>query len=809
MAKAGGLCWLALLAALHGGRAGAAHLPPPKPTPARPPGPPEGPREAACVNALERLMGDDRNHVQLSIATDASSRPSLESLAAQPLYGGGGLGNFDECSAQPGLHYCLAGSVGGTKNVFTFGGVCVPEECSAEMLGDGKGPYVQWLRDNSQDLWQRLRRPPGAAAAAAAGDAGDAGDAGGRVPLNDFTRVAYIQLLNATAEVGAYLGTGYTCGSYSVPMGRASAALLVILAALLARLVKGTVRHLPGQRAGAKPSAAAAGAPTALTTAAAAAGPREEGLWPALLASFNCAPHIERLFAPGGSPELRCLDGVRVFSMLWVVLGHTLAVQSAIGFSNPEDLLPPAGALASVLGQLFFAARFSVDTFFFVSGFLVVHALLKRLRAPADGGGGRHEASGAFALRYSRAAPYLALHRFVRITPPYMACLLFWWKVAPLLGQGPMWFHWGEYTRLCDRLWWTNLLYVNNLVPWLHAETDGCFYHSWYLADDMQLFLLAPLFVFWYRQHPRAAVAATAAAALLSVAATAALAYAHGWSVNTFDGVAVTRYSEEGYTKPHVRAQAYFAGMLLGMLVDRHGAAWRGAAAGGRAATRGLMAAAAVLLAGVTFGTYGAYERRPCLYEESPREDDCGSTWGAELTFLYAAFSKAAWAVGVALLVGLCVTGRGGLADAFLSHGAFAPLARLSFGAYLIHPIVINAWYLSYTEKVRYSALTFAMSYISICVVTFAAALILALIVEFPLVALSRRFLRPPAPGTPKMDADLSSLVPSEQSRVGRLLRTHANAPLRERRYGATAEEEGRRLLWETKEGAEAAPERC
>lgn len=37
-----------------------------------------------------------------------------------------------------------------------------------------------------------------------------------------------------------------------------------------------------------------------------------------------------------------------------------------------------------------------------------------------------------------------------------------------------------------NRYWWSNMLYVNNLVPWHEGETGECFYHTWYLANDMQ-----------------------------------------------------------------------------------------------------------------------------------------------------------------------------------------------------------------------------------------------------------------------------------------------------------------------------------
>ena len=55
-------------------------------------------------------------------------------------------------------------------------------------------------------------------------------------------------------------------------------------------------------------------------------------------------------------------------------------------------------------------------------------------------------------------------HRFWRLTPTYMFVLLFYMKLRGFLGEGPMWFTW-QSTTLCDKYWWTNLLYINNFYP--------------------------------------------------------------------------------------------------------------------------------------------------------------------------------------------------------------------------------------------------------------------------------------------------------------------------------------------------------
>lgn len=303
-------------------------------------------------------------------------------------------------------------------------------------------------------------------------------------------------------------------------------------------------------------------------------------------------------------------------------------------------------------------------------------------------------------------------------------------------GKGPFWYQWLGLLKPCVEYGWTNWLFINNFVPADLANTETCFYHSWYLAIDVQLFLVAPLLVYWYRQSPTGGRRATAALAVLSVVTTIYLSLVRKWSINTFDGAAVARFDVEGYAKPHVRAQSYLFGMLLAMSLSstsdcktrmRHVLA---------------MALAIICLFLVTFGTVtGAYGRRPCRYEEWPELDDCGSTWSPQATFWYAALGRTAWVLATAVVLGLCLSGHGGIVGRILSWKVWTPLSQLSFGAYLVHPIIIFVWQLGDTQKVRFTLFSFGMNYIAVTVVSFAFALVLALLVEFPCASLQKHYL--------------------------------------------------------------------
>ena len=52
----------------------------------------------------------------------------------------------------------------------------------------------------------------------------------------------------------------------------------------------------------------------------------------------------------------------------------------------------------------------------------------------------------------------------LRLTPSYMFVILFYSNLYAFLGEGPYWFS-SQNSTLCEKYWWTNLLYINNFYP--------------------------------------------------------------------------------------------------------------------------------------------------------------------------------------------------------------------------------------------------------------------------------------------------------------------------------------------------------
>jgi len=71
--------------------------------------------------------------------------------------------------------------------------------------------------------------------------------------------------------------------------------------------------------------------------------------------SASSYPALYPSLLPSPSSPLSLLlsvDGIRTFSMLWVVMGHLLVFPSMlVGFTNSEKVLPPDGIMATVSGR--------------------------------------------------------------------------------------------------------------------------------------------------------------------------------------------------------------------------------------------------------------------------------------------------------------------------------------------------------------------------------------------------------------------------------------------------------------------------
>ena len=475
----------------------------------------------------------------------------------------------------------------------------------------------------------------------------------------------------------------------------------------------------------------------------------------AIVKCFDVVNSTSKLFACPAPSKTDSLNGMRVISMFWIILGHTFMMPAAIaGFDNPLDVLSSSyGAKNSWKVQAMLGGESAVDTFFMMSGFLFVWVCYPQ------------------AMKHKRGRlPYLGaiLHRYLRITPALALSLMLYYKVFAFLGSGPFnarFVH--SVNRRCDTSWWTELLYIQNFYPW--NSDDVCMGWTWYLGNDFIFFLVSPAFLMVFtnggmaaspRTRRRNAVLGSAVLGTAIVACTLSnvyLVYKHNLGVNIFDAH-YARYTYWAYSKPYTRFPAWAIGMLCALYCkleskpERRGgeearaeapageedpAAPAPASGEGEAPETGADVLARLPAswhnAAVVVAT-GVMVYLILILVSDFRGD--GNNFSQFEEMLWMTFSRPIWALCCGVVTMSCLSGHVPWVNAFLGHPAWVVPARLTFNAYLVHPIVIKTLAGNMTAYYHFSYPDILYRWMGNCVYSFLLAAAVYVLIERPFMSL-------------------------------------------------------------------------
>ena len=271
--------------------------------------------------------------------------------------------------------------------------------------------------------------------------------------------------------------------------------------------------------------------------------PRERSV---LVRSFSIAQTYHALF-DYDEKRKHVLDGLRALSLSWIILGHTINFMLDIGMSNPLDFYPLNGSNGAFACSPWFSifvvsANFAVDTFFFLSSFLLTMVMLRRI-----------ERGSSLPILLAVAS------RYIRLVPTLAFVILLFTLIVPYTGSGPFWYLVTDLVRNCGDRWWTNVLFVNNFYP--HDYKAQCVPWTWYLANDFQFFLVALMIILVMRKWSlKVQVSCLTTLLVGSIAATATIAWKHG--AKFIDLANPNLMQNLIYDKPYTRIGPYLIGMI-------------------------------------------------------------------------------------------------------------------------------------------------------------------------------------------------------------------------------------------------------
>ena len=449
------------------------------------------------------------------------------------------------------------------------------------------------------------------------------------------------------------------------------------------------------------------------------------------LVCFSTYTNFKRLFSSRsneklGTPKdtLDLLNGVRVMSIGWVVLGHVYLLRMTFGpIKNQNDLLDE---FKHVKTAMIYGALFAVDTFFWLSGLLMAFLLFQQLNTSKGMQG--------------KGWVYLYFHRLYRILPAYMFVLFMCWAFTKYMGNGPLWVYGDQVNEECHDWWWTNVLFLNNFLP--DYKSSNCLGQSWYLANDMQFFWFSPPVFFLYSKvHKLLGWVLFSLGIPLAVISSAVIAHKENCNVVLVAPGSQTM-NDDIYVKPYCRVGPYVIGIICGLILYTHRH---------HAKTGEIYDQPAFFLGNLLHNRYIRYF---CYvlglflmnffifiqYSAYQDVDNGWKNWTRGETAAFYGFNRPAWGLGISLLLLPMLLGHCKLVTWFLSLDLWTPLARLTFCTYLVHIHLAIVFFESRDQAYWLNDLNLAIDFFWVAATSFAAAIPLTLAVESPFMAMEKLF---------------------------------------------------------------------
>ncbi|XP_030756886.1 nose resistant to fluoxetine protein 6-like isoform X2 [Sitophilus oryzae] len=370
-----------------------------------------------------------------------------------------------------------------------------------------------------------------------------------------------------------------------------------------------------------------------------------------ILVAFSLYTNGKKLFktTKHAHQQILCFHGIKGISMMWIIAGH-----GAVGLTELPLFNVAMGKNWMYYGYSHYitSAHLAVDSFFFISGFLLAYSYFK----------GQYKKS---VLGQISSVPHMILHRYLRLTPALLMLFLYVAFLSRYVGEGPVFnYNLKSLNIPCHKYWWSLFLYVQNY----YNREELCMTQLWYVSADMQLYLIAPLILIpiavIYKKSPKIAFISMLVLDALFVAAAIYVKLQfkdYDPNLDEYD--------------THSRLGDYFIGFTFGIFVRHNRQNFK------KLPERLNFMIWCVVLVIMYLCVY--------LYHMSFR-----STHYNDRAIGFC-LTRTFWCICLCWLVFSCLNGQGGIINWILSNGFMQVLGKLTYCLYLVHGSVMVPYYLS------------------------------------------------------------------------------------------------------------------
>ncbi|KAF2887396.1 hypothetical protein ILUMI_18777, partial [Ignelater luminosus] len=266
-----------------------------------------------------------------------------------------------------------------------------------------------------------------------------------------------------------------------------------------------------------------------------------------LFLAFSILTNGRKLIETTNNPnQISCIHGIRVLSMMWILIGHKYVIATNLPIRNylylSEFIEEPAN-------MLIFNKFLAVDTFLVVGGIVLVYTFMGSMENKT---------------KFNIISYYI--HRYLRLTPLVAVVIGIYVTILKHFGSGPIWPNMVDIlANPCKDYWYLALLYVQNFFL---VGSEMCMVQAWYLSVDFQLILISPILLLPLKRWPRITLVVMGILAVCSSIA----AFLSSWfleiTMNMFlDTDKYNDYKRYFYYAPWIRGSSWLIGLIVGYVI--------------------------------------------------------------------------------------------------------------------------------------------------------------------------------------------------------------------------------------------------